>query len=90
MTALPDTVAEYRRTPVFTETTVPAALTDEHATKPGVWAVIAVETGRLEFHDVETGAARVLGAGATAVVAPERRHKVTPLGSVSFHVAFHR
>lgn len=90
MTALPDGVAEYRRTPVFSETTVPAALTGEHATKAGVWAVIAVEAGRLEFHDMETGVTRILEAGAFAVVAPERRHKVTPLGPMSFYVAFHR
>ena len=90
MTALPDGVAEYSRTPVFTEKTVPAALTNDHATKPGVWAVVAVETGRLEFHDIETGETQTLKAGATAAVAPERRHKVTPLGPMSFYVAFHR
>jgi hypothetical protein len=34
---LPPGLTAYRRTPVFTETTLPAALRQRHRTKAGVW-----------------------------------------------------
>ena len=38
--ALPSGVAAYRRTNEFTEQTLPVGLRKDHATKPGVWALI--------------------------------------------------
>ena len=39
----------YKSTPVFDETTLPAALKREHRTKPGVWGVIRVLSGRVRY-----------------------------------------
>ena len=46
----PDQIREltpYKRTPSFSEATVPAGLLADHATKEGVWALIQVEDGAL-------------------------------------------
>ncbi len=49
MKPLPDGLAPYKRTPVFTENTVPASLLKDHKTKAGVWGVIHVKLGRLRY-----------------------------------------
>src|SRR5690606_311089 len=49
MKTLPDAVRPYRRTPVFTEATVPAALLRAHTTKAGTWGRILVLEGRLRY-----------------------------------------
>ena len=86
---LPVTVRPYRRTPEFTETTVPTGLTTDHATKAGVWAVVHVVDGHLTYTDTTSGRSIELAAGDSAVAAPQRRHWVTPRGAVRFFVEFH-
>lgn len=87
---LPEGFVETRRTRVFTETTLPAALRRRHSTRRGVWGVLHVHDGRLAyrqhapFHDE-----RILEAGETDVILPEVEHEVEPLGAVAFEVAFH-
>jgi tellurite resistance-related uncharacterized protein len=90
MPTLPADVTAYRRTPSFTETTVPAALTGAHDTKPGVWGRIVVETGKLRYEMLDRGKTIDLGAGDTAVIGPMASHRVTPLGEVAFYVEFLR
>lgn len=85
---LPDSAREYKRTAVFTEATLPRALTTEHRTKAGTWGRIVVSEGRVEFHS--RGRARVLGPGDLGIVEPEVPHHITPLGSVRVHVEFWR
>ncbi|MBT3307566.1 MAG: DUF1971 domain-containing protein, partial [Alphaproteobacteria bacterium] len=46
---LPSPLKAYRRTPVFTEDTIPKGLRNEHSTKPGVWGVIHVMSGTLLY-----------------------------------------
>jgi len=41
--------APYKSTPVFDETTLPAALRREHRTKDGVWGVIRVLEGQVRL-----------------------------------------
>ena len=90
MKPLPLGVEPYRRTPTFTESTVPAGLLTAHETKPGVWGQIVVERGRLRYDVLESDEKWVLEAGQPGIIEPEVRHKVTPLGPVAFHVAFYR
>ena len=87
---LPPDVQLYRRTPSFTAATIPAGLRGEHATKAGVWAVIRVETGALDFEDIGTGETVRLREGDERVVAPASPHRVAPAGEVGFHVDFYR
>ena len=87
--SLPPGLAAYRRTPVFTETTLPAGLRHRHQTKPGVWALITVLEGRLRLRRLASGAASDLDPAAPGVIAPEEPHEVEPLGPVRFFVEFH-
>lgn len=88
---LPPTHAPYRRTKTFTESTVPAALLSDHTTGAGVWALIHVERGELEYR-VSGPAPRVqvLEQGTPGVVLPEVEHRVRPVDSVGFYVEFWR
>ena len=88
---IPEGFEPYKRTVQFDETTVPAALLADHATKRGVWAIIHVLAGRLTYR-VEPPLAReqIVEAGGTAVVVPQVKHRVLPDGPVQFFVEFHR
>jgi len=88
MAELPASVRPYKQTQAFTEASVPAALLSEHKTKPGVWAQIVVEAGKLEYRC--TRGVFVLRAGVNGIVEPESPHQVRPLQQVRFHVLFLR
>ncbi len=90
MADLPPGVKPYRQTPVFTQDTVPAALTGEHSTKAGVWGVIHVTEGRLTYFIPERDFEIVLAPGILGIVEPEVTHRVRPEGDVSFFVEFWR
>lgn len=93
-TTLPDDLAPYRRTGDFTEATVPSALLGDHATKEGVWGLIHVEAGRLRYRvtDPRRPASEtvLIAGGAPGIIEPTILHHVEPLGTVRFHVEFHR
>jgi tellurite resistance-related uncharacterized protein len=87
--SIPAGYMAYRRTPVFTQDTVPAALLSAHETKDGAWALIHVLEGRLRFH-IETPASEsILEPGQPGTIEPKVRHRVEPLGPVRFYVEFH-
>jgi len=88
MAALPLGLVAYKQTPSFTEATLPNALRAEHQTKPGVWAQIVVEHGKLEYHCAR--GTFVLSPGVMGVIEPASLHSVRPLQSVRFHVVFLR
>lgn len=95
MTArLPEGAEAYKRTPTFTEASVPAALLNDHSTKAGTWGLIHVEQGRLRY--VVTDPAREPAVSILTpdtppgVVEPTIVHHVEPLGEVRFHVEFYR
>ena len=85
----PDGVLAYKKTPVFTEETVPAGLLKLHRTKAGVWAKIVVLKGRLEY-SLSDGSeeAVVLTPEVYGVIEPAVYHRVRPLGCVEFYVEF--
>jgi tellurite resistance-related uncharacterized protein len=82
-------VTPYRSTPVFDETTLPAALRREHRTKAGVWGVIRVIEGRLRLTLCDTGEQAILTPGCPGLVLPEQPHQVEPLGPVLLQVDFY-
>jgi tellurite methyltransferase len=86
---IPDGHAAYRRTPTFDEGSVPSALTRAHTTKKGVWALIHVLEGRLEYRmHAPFDTCEILEPGAPASVVPEVEHAVAPIGAVRFFVEF--
>src|SRR4030095_587404 len=85
---LPAGFVAYKRTPVFTESSIPDALRRDHATRRGVWAAIRV----LEGGGLTTAAVRPPPPERTparpGIVPSEPRHRVEPLGPVRFQVEF--
>jgi len=86
----PDGLAPYRRTPDFTEATIPAGLLKAHATKDGVWAKLHVLAGTLKFRDLASGEHRALPVGIYPLIFPEALHEVELCGPVRFFVEFHK
>ncbi len=84
----------YKRTPTFTENSVPAGLLAEHSTKEGVWGLIHVTQGRLRYFITDPRRepeGYVLDPGTEpGVVEPTILHRVEPMGSVEFQVEFLR
>lgn len=90
MKALPPGLQLTRRSLEFTASTVPRGLLHDHRTRPGVWGVIHVLEGALEYHILEPAQERlVLLPGHPGIVEPAMAHQVMPLGSVRFFVEFH-
>ncbi len=79
-----------RRTPEFTQDTVPPALLSAHETKGGAWALIHVLEGKLRYC-IETPASEsILEPGQPGVIQPQVPHHVEPVGPVRFYLEFHR
>jgi tellurite methyltransferase len=79
-----------RRTPEFTQDTVPPALLSAHESKGGAWALIHVLEGKLRYC-IETPASEsILEPGQPGVIQPQVPHHVEPIGLVRFYLEFHR
>ncbi len=86
----PEGLQEYKRTPDFTEATIPAGLLRDHTTKTGVWGLIEVEEGSLLYTVQEPREqSHTLTPGTPGVVVPGMKHHVRTEGGVKFHVAFY-
>ncbi len=88
---LPKGMVAYKRTADFTARTIPAALTANHSTKPGVWGLLHVVEGEVRYI-VEPPLARevVVTPEQPAVIVPEVLHRVVPGDTARFFVEFHR
>jgi tellurite resistance-related uncharacterized protein len=87
---MPDGYAPYKRTRDFDESSIPDALRKDHSTKPGVWGVIHVLSGRLRYVvEAPLASERILEPGVRGIVVPEVLHRVAPEGEVRFFVEFH-
>ncbi|MGN6376191.1 MAG: DUF1971 domain-containing protein [Sphingomonas sp.] len=82
-------IEPYRSTPIFDETTLPAALRNRHNTKAGVWGVIHVLAGRLKLTYLDPPGETVLTPGSPGVVEPEQPHFVEPLGAMTMRIDFY-
>ena len=83
-----DPALSYRSTPVFDDASLPAALRRDHRTKAGVWGVVRVLEGELLLAFAD-GEERRLSPGCDGVLAPERTHRVEPLGAMRMQVDFY-
>jgi tellurite resistance-related uncharacterized protein len=89
---MPSGYAPYKRTPTFRRETIPPGLLRRHDTKAGIWAVLHVVAGDVEyFEPTGSGETRVLvRAGETVTVAPEREHHVAMGEGSSFFIELWR
>ena len=91
MKELPENVSAYKKTPEFTEETVPQGLLNDHNTKEGVWGKIVILEGQLEYTIQEPELEVIeLNPNHYGVVEPTIKHHIKPLGSVKFYVEFYR
>tara|TARA_R100001377_G_scaffold85145_2_gene70505 strand:- start:2937 stop:3221 length:285 start_codon:yes stop_codon:yes gene_type:complete len=91
MKELPAAATAYKKTPEFTEETVPAGLLKAHQTKEGTWGKINVTEGQLLYRILEPEFEEVLlSRELFGVVEPTILHEVKPEGKVRFHVEFFR
>jgi tellurite resistance-related uncharacterized protein len=89
VSSLPRGAVSVRRTPEFTESTIPAGLRHRHTTKDGVWALIQLSEGSLTYRILEpVPSETTLVPGQPGVVEPGRAHEVEPRGPVRFFVEF--
>lgn len=79
----------YKRTAVFDQDTLPAALRREHRTKPGVWGVIRVLEGRLRLQILAPPSEAILTPECPGLVLPDQPHLVEPLGAMRMQVEFY-
>jgi tellurite resistance-related uncharacterized protein len=82
-------VKAYRSTPVFDETTLPAALRSRHTTKAGVWGVVRVLEGRVKLTYLEPLSEILLDPATPGPLLPEQPHFVEPLGPMKMRVDFY-
>lgn len=91
MKPLPSTIEFYRRTPEFTEVTVPDGLRKAHRTRAGVWGRIVVLEGGLLYRIHASPAEEFrLDRDNPGVIEPGVEHEVEPLGQVRFLIEFYR
>ena len=91
MKTLPADATAYKRTPLFTQATVPAALLKRHTTKAGSWAKIWVRSGQLKYQILlDPPEEHRLTPESPGIVEPQVPHHVQPLGPVEFYVEFYR
>lgn len=87
---IPDECELVRTTAQFDQDSVPKALLSAHRVAIGVWGLVVVASGSLDFTFEDDGAPIHLHGGDTQVIPPSRLHHVTPVGNVSFCVEFYR
>ena len=91
MKHLPPHCHPYKRTPTFSETSVPAGLLKAHQTQAGTWGKIVVLEGSLLYRILEPEIEEhILETDKVGIVEPENLHEVEPLGPVSFYVEFYQ
>jgi tellurite resistance-related uncharacterized protein len=91
MKALPPEAKPYKRTPTFTQDTIPQGLRKNHTTVEGAWAKIVVEEGLLRYTiEGDEPEELMLSPERFGVVEPQVPHHVEPAGKVSFFVEFYR
>lgn len=91
MKDIPASAKSYKKTPEFTEDTVPAGLLKAHQTKAGTWGKINVTEGKLHYRILEPEFEELLLSNEKfGVVEPTILHEVEPVGKVRFHVEFFR
>jgi tellurite resistance-related uncharacterized protein len=91
MKTLPSQLTPYKRTPEFTDQSVPKALLGSHSTKPGTWAMIVVLEGSLTFRILEPVIESIaVDSEHPGIIEPTVSHKIEPHAGVRFHVQFYK
>lgn len=90
MKILPSHVTAYKKTLIYNQDSIPPGLLNDHSTQANVWGKICVLNGELLYTITQTGEEYRLSMEQFGVVEPEIKHKVSPIGEVSFYVEFYK
>lgn len=86
---LPEGLEVYKRTPVFTEESLPAGLRREHTTRAGVWARIEILDGVVDYVvSAPVSASFRLDPSRPGIVAPLLPHHLETSGPFRLRVSF--
>jgi tellurite resistance-related uncharacterized protein len=83
------TIAPYRSTPVFDETTLPSALRNRHSTGAGIWGVIRVMQGQVRLNYLDPPSQIILDGATRGALLPGQLHFVEPLGPFKMQIDFY-
>lgn len=88
---IPNNVSAYKKTPNFSQDSVPSGLLKNHKTKAGTWGKIIVLKGEIEYC-IQTNPLEIIKLTSSnyGVVEPEQLHFIKPLGAVEFYVEFYK
>lgn len=89
MKKLPNDVKPYKRTPLFNELNMPQGLLKNHNTKSGVWGLLTVQKGEIEYV-IADNEINILSPQLSGVIEPEIKHHIKPLGEVLFSIEFYK
>ncbi|MCY4044025.1 MAG: DUF1971 domain-containing protein [Cellvibrionales bacterium] len=89
MKNLPKHVQAYKKTPEFSEDSIPKSLLKDHSTKPGVWGKIQLIEGSL-IYVINQQEHHVLTQNSEGIIEPEISHHLKCKGPVRFFVEFYR
>lgn len=91
MKILPDNVYFYRKTPNFTQETIPKGLLHRHTTKAGSWGKICILSGELKYQILtDPGEEHIITPDFPGIIEPEVPHQIQSINSVEFYVKFYR
>lgn len=91
MKTLPENLSEFKRTPEFTEATLPEGLKSRHTTPTGTWAKITILGGKLTYRILEPEVEEnELSVTQPGVIEPLVPHEVKLTGAVQGYIAFYR
>ncbi|MCB0308389.1 MAG: DUF1971 domain-containing protein [Bdellovibrionales bacterium] len=90
MKPLPKSMEKYKETPKYNEGNTPLAMLNIHNTKENVWGLIVIESGELEYEIIERSEKYILTPYEPGVIEPTIKHRIRPLGKVTFHIEFYR
>lgn len=92
--SMPKNAEAYKKTKVFTESSIPEALKNNHSTSAGVWGLVHVLKGRIRYsvapdNHCNTEQHYTIDAEYTALIIPKALHRVTVLTEeTEFYVEF--
>jgi tellurite resistance-related uncharacterized protein len=81
--------APYRSTPIFDETSLPAALLNEHSLKAGTWGRICLIEGQVKLTYCDPHAVVTLSPERPGLIQPQQAHFVEPLGAIKMRIDFY-
>ncbi len=80
----------YRSTPVFDETSLPAALQAAHSIKADSWGILEIISGSLHYITEDSQETRLMSTGDRQLIEPQQLHHVTLVGPMQMQVHFYR